>query len=84
MVDKAPLTEEEKRELYHTGQYVFKAPPVCTAYWNDKSWIDWIDSCEGWRPREPRRMVRAADFGSDEDKEAMGMTKNTKGEWIWA
>jgi hypothetical protein len=26
-------------EQYKLGDYAFKAPPVCTAYWNDWDWI---------------------------------------------
>lgn len=42
------LTEAQKRELYAKGQYKFKAPPVCTAYWSDADWIKYISAYNGW------------------------------------
>ena len=40
------MTHEEKVEAYRNGKYIFKAPPVCTAYWDDGAWIKWIDACD--------------------------------------
>lgn len=34
--------------MYDKGFYRFKAPPVCTAYWNRSDWIKFIDSYNGW------------------------------------
>ncbi len=48
------LTLEEKKEKYASGQYRFKAPPVCTALWGEASWIRWIDSGHGWTYPEHR------------------------------
>jgi len=28
--------------LYEHGEYYFNPPPVCTAYWTDLSWINYI------------------------------------------
>lgn len=38
----------QKLDQYKNGQYRFKAPPVCTARWDDDAWIKWIDACNGW------------------------------------
>ncbi len=27
---------------YEHGQYLFSAPPVCTAYWDTLSWINYV------------------------------------------
>ena len=43
------MSEEQKKEAYKEGWYVFSVPPVCTAYWTDEDWIKWIDGCNGWR-----------------------------------
>lgn len=42
------MTQEQKEAAYRAGRYKFKAPPVCTAHWNDADWIKWIDACRGW------------------------------------
>lgn len=47
-IDKDQLTHEEKLEKYRAGDYLFKAPPVCTAAWDDAAWIKFIDACNGW------------------------------------
>lgn len=44
------MTYEQKVLLYRAGKYVFKAPPVCTALWDERAWIAWIDACKGWWP----------------------------------
>jgi hypothetical protein len=41
-----------KLALLADGRYAFKAPPVCTWYWND-DWVSWVDACKGWRPQRP-------------------------------
>lgn len=41
----APIT---KRQALGIGAYRFKAPPVCTAFWDSQAWIKWIDACNGW------------------------------------
>lgn len=38
----------DKETMYDKGFYRFKAPPVCTAYWNRSDWIKFIDSYNGW------------------------------------
>jgi hypothetical protein len=45
-----PLTEDEKRELYRRGRYAFSAPAVCTAQWDDTTWIKYIDAAGLWQP----------------------------------
>lgn len=46
------MTYEFKLELYKKGHYVFAAPPVTHAQWGDEDWVRYIDSCNGWRPKE--------------------------------
>lgn len=45
------MTQHDKERLYKAGEWVFAVPPVCTANWDDASWIKWIDACDGWRPK---------------------------------
>jgi len=45
------FTYEQKAEMYRKGEYQFKAPPVCTARWTDLSWINWIETNDGWLPK---------------------------------
>jgi len=42
------MTYEQKVTMYRAGQYRFKCPPVCTAFWDTDSWIKWIDACGAW------------------------------------
>lgn len=42
-----------KRALFRDGRYVFRAPGVCTYYWDADDWIKWIDAGKGWRPQQP-------------------------------
>ena len=42
------MTHEQKVTLYRAGKYKFKAPPVCTALWDEGAWINWISACNGW------------------------------------
>ncbi len=37
-----------KRELYNYGRWACPVPPVCTAYWDEQAWINWIDSKGKW------------------------------------
>ena len=46
------LTLERKLDMYRRGWYKFKAPPVCTGYWDTVAWVKWIDACNGWLPME--------------------------------
>ena len=47
-IDKDQLSYEEKIDKYEQGEYIFKAPPVCSAGWSVGSWIRFIDSYNGW------------------------------------
>lgn len=47
-VDKNKLSYDQKLEKYKNGEYVFKPPPVCTARWDDDSWIKFIDASNNW------------------------------------
>lgn len=39
-----------KEQMYRAGQYKSKTPPVCTLYWDEQDWIDWIDRNGKWLP----------------------------------
>ena len=43
---------KEKLTKYEKGEYSFSVPPVCTANWDTKAWVKWIDACNGWYPKE--------------------------------
>ena len=43
-------TPEQMLEMYNAGHYIFPAPPVCTAYWDDSDWIAFIDRSGRWTP----------------------------------
>ena len=40
--------DTKKLKAYRAGLWAVKVPPVCTVYWDDAAWIDWIDKCNGW------------------------------------
>lgn len=42
-----PITEEEW-EAYRADRWYCKVPDVCTAYWDDVSWIKWIRASGGF------------------------------------
>lgn len=52
------MTREEKQALYVAGKWIFEVPPVCTAHWDDASWVKWIDHCNGWRPESAGYVVK--------------------------
>jgi len=49
-VARITLKPDEKRALYRAGKYRFRAPPVCTALWDEQAWINYIDAGNGWCP----------------------------------
>ena len=42
LIHTREITYDEAVRRYHTGDYTMRVPPVCTANWDDNSWIKWI------------------------------------------
>ena len=42
------MTRDEKVQKYRKGLYRVPAPPVCTVWWNEYSWIKYIDKHGTW------------------------------------
>lgn len=42
-------TQAQKIDAYQRGNYVCPVPGGPTIYWEREDWINYIDSCEGWR-----------------------------------
>lgn len=37
-----PQLRAKRLEAYKAGQYRFSVPPVCTALWDDESWMNHV------------------------------------------
>lgn len=61
-------SDEGKIKLYENGNYIFKAPPVCTAKWTPDSWIKFIDSYNGFLYQKGGKMIRKDDRTPEQKK----------------
>lgn len=43
------MTRLDKLCKFRRGEYVFKAPPVCTTFWDEDDWVNYIDINNWWR-----------------------------------